>query len=245
MPAKKTAAGPERATPGFSARLRNETLFDLIQFECLQRSSKIVRITNQDRTGFLFFRQGNVVHATQGLLTGEGAVRALLRWDRGTFEIWDGPWPREESITLCWQNLLLRASQEMDEGGDAPRVLSFPAKTNVAKGDDDLNKPTPRLDPPLSRLPINVVKISAGGDVVAGGGSTELVERIAYAAQISDLLGELLGAGAFESLEVSQPAGACVVIRERDGGLSAAATGDSSLDMAALRQRLSLPTVQR
>jgi hypothetical protein len=249
VPVEKRAAAlppPRRAeappAPGFSARLRGETLFDLIQFECLQRSSKIVRVTSNERSGFLYFRQGNVVHATQGLRVGEAAVRVLLRWDRGSFEIWDGPWPRQESITLAWQNLLLRATQEMDEAGAKPRVLSFPANKNVAPGDDDVNRPTPRSEPVLERRAIEVVKVTAAGEVVEGAGSTDLIERVTYAAQIADLLGELLGAGAFASLEVSQPGGACLVTRDGQGTVSAAASSDPSLDAAALRQSLGLPT---
>src|SRR5438067_3990443 len=109
------AAPPPLPSPGFSARLRGETLFDLIQFECLQGSSKIVRVASGDRSGFLYFRQGNLVHASLGARSGEMAVRALLRWDRGTFEPWDGPWPAEESISMPYQSLLLRATAEMDD----------------------------------------------------------------------------------------------------------------------------------
>jgi hypothetical protein len=111
----------------------------------------------------------------------------------------------------------------------------------VAKGDDDLNKPTPRPELPFHRLPIEVVKVEASGEVKEGANHTDLVERVAYAAQIADLLGELLGAGPFESLEVAQPSGACLIARDRAGGLVAAATGDASLDQSALRQRLNLP----
>jgi hypothetical protein len=254
-PSRSTAAMP----PPIPSRLRGEQLLDLIHVECLQGSSKIVRVANQDRQGFLFFRQGNIVHATQAGRVGEAAVRVILRWDRGSFEVWDAPWPKDESITLPWQKVLLRASQDLtlgppargsvelssaklDEGGDAaPRVLSFPANTNVAKGDDDLNKPTARPEPPpFHRLPIDVVRVAASGEVLEGASSTDFIERVAYAVQIADLLGELLGAGAFDSLEVAQPNGACLIARDQAGVLVGASTSDPSVDQTALRKRLGL-----
>jgi hypothetical protein len=245
VPAKKIVAAsrPAAAVP---ARLRGEPLLPLFHVECLQRSSKVLRVTGEGRLGLVFFRRGEIVHATTGLRTGEEALRTILRWDRGTVDIWDSPWPKKESITVPWQNLLLRATQEIgttrDQRGESgSRYLSFPANSNVAKGEDDLNKPTSRPEPPFYRLPIEVVKVDASGEVKEGASATELVERVAYAAQIADLLGELLGAGPFESVEVSQPAGACLIVREQGGGLAAAATRDASLDQAALRQRLNLP----
>src|SRR5256885_9076588 len=168
------AAPPPLPAPGFSARLRGETLFDLIQFECLQGSSKIVRVTSGERSGFLFFRQGNLVHATLGGRAGEEALRALLRWDRGAFEAWDGAWPAEESITLPYQTLLLRATAEMDERGESPRILSFSAKDPGPQGGgDDVSKRMPTG----GAAPVEVVRLAPGGDVTDVASHEALVER--------------------------------------------------------------------
>src|SRR4051794_27480762 len=41
---------------GFSARLQDASLWDLVQFECLRRSSRVVRVASRGQVGFVFFR---------------------------------------------------------------------------------------------------------------------------------------------------------------------------------------------
>jgi hypothetical protein len=85
---------------------------------------------------------------------------------------------------------------------------------------------------------VTVVRLTASGAVTGGSGPAELVERVAYAAQLGDLIGELLGAGPFESVEVSLSSGACVLAREASGNITAAASSDGAADVAALRRRM-------
>jgi hypothetical protein len=73
----------ERISTGFSVRLEGASLFDLVQFECLGPERKIIKVTGNGRSGMLFFRDGNLVHAVAGELVGEPALRAMLTWEQG------------------------------------------------------------------------------------------------------------------------------------------------------------------
>src|SRR5687768_4124473 len=62
--ARQDAAGtPEGRAPGFAAQFDHTSLWDLVQFECLRRSQRILRITSRGQVGFLYFRGGQIVHA--------------------------------------------------------------------------------------------------------------------------------------------------------------------------------------
>jgi hypothetical protein len=112
----------------------------------------------------------------------------------------------------------------------------------LANQNDDLTRrPPPPPGPPLEQRVI-VVRLTASGVVTAGAGPAELVERVAYAAQLGDLIGELLGAGPFESLEVALPSGGCVVVRDASGTLTAAASADGATDVVMLRRRMAALT---
>jgi hypothetical protein len=121
----------------------------------------------------------------------------------------------------------------------------------LSNQNDDLNRRSPLPGPhavpggPPGEPRVSVIRLTAAGTVSAGSGPPEMVERVAYAAQLGDLIGELLGAGPFEFIEVALPAGGCVIARETSGALTAAATTDGSLDLAMLRKRLAAAPPER
>jgi hypothetical protein len=127
-------------------------------------------------------------------------------------------------------------------------MRQLPPKATVAKQNDEVTKRTQMSPPPTfpAGAPpeprVSVIRLTAAGALSAGAGPPEMIERVAYAAQLADLIGELLGAGPFEFVEVALPAGGCVIAREPTGALAAAATSDGSLDLAMLRKRLMGPT---
>jgi hypothetical protein len=123
-------------------------------------------------------------------------------------------------------------------------MRQLPPKATLSKPYDDVTKRTQMSTPPTipgaipSETRVSVIRLTAAGGLSAGSGPPEMIERVAYAAQLADLIGELLGAGPFEFVEVALPAGGCVIAREPTGALTAAATSDGSIDLAMLRKRL-------
>ena len=109
------------------------SLWDLVQFECLRRRpERALRVSSQGQVGFMYFRDGNVVHASTLRATGEPAMREMLRWTTGSVEPWPARWPERESISAPWQSLLLGAAHAADQcrrqvpraraGARAPRI---------------------------------------------------------------------------------------------------------------------------
>jgi hypothetical protein len=232
-------------TAGFAARLTGATLFDLIQFECLERSQRIVHVSDGSRVGFLYFRNGNLVHAVQGADAGEPAVRRMLRWQGGAFETCDGPWPARETIQTAWQGLLMGAAQAADEEAHerVPRLLPFPTREPVATGsqrsEEHVNNRSagPGGTSVETMLGATTLRLSPDGEVTSGSPPPELVDTIAYAARMADLVGEVLCLEEFAAIELTLSDGACVLAREPNGDLLAA-RGGRNADVAALRRTL-------
>lgn len=216
------------APQGFSAELKGASLFDLIQFECASRGRKVVRVTSEGKSALMYFCDGRIVHAVAGRTTGEAAVRELLTWGKGTFARFDhveGAWPLLETIGASAESVLLRAAQALDE--ERGKVVALP----VREGDGD--------DIELA------LRLSGDGDLLERQGqlpeaeSDGYCDAVAYAAQLTDLVGELMGQGPFQSVELTFRQGRSLMARLPDGHLVAIKAGPrGTLD--GLRQRLGL-----
>jgi hypothetical protein len=200
---------------GFAATLQDASLWDLIQFECMRRSRRIVRVTSRGLLGYVFFRDGDVVHATTGRQNGEAALGEMLNWQDGVFETWTGSWPDRETINTPWQRVLLEVAQARDEARP-PKVLSFPAREGVG----------PKLTPPLpGPAPMETVTLTPAGKVIGGTVSSDLPEAAAYAMELADLVGEFLGLDGLRVLEVEFDSAHFFVGRGDDGNVVAAKAG--------------------
>jgi hypothetical protein len=216
---------PSRPMPrargrGFAARLQDASLWDLVQFECLRRATRVVRVASGGQVAFLFFRDGNVVHATAGRLAGEAAVREVLEWQEGVFETWGGPMPEKETIDKPWQRLLLEVAQARDEAG-APNVLAFPARETAA----------PRPSPG-----IHAAALTPDGKLVRGDQSSELPAAAAYAVELAELIGESMGLDGFASLEATFEGVHYLVGRAANGNVVAARAAKPEQLEAARRE---------
>jgi hypothetical protein len=222
---------PARSHPSlFDARLRDATLFDLIQFECQRGSLGIVQVSSRGQDGFVFFRDGQVVHATTDRQTGEAALREMLDWQDGAYEACTGVWPDRESISTPWQQLLLEIAQASDERRAAA------AGTSAAE--------TTAVDPPPSRPtettpgPFEWVMFSPDGRVVDGELDSDLPESAAYAVQLASAIGELLALDSFSVLEVISDHGHVLVGRTAEGQNVLAARAARARDLEAVRKRI-------
>src|ERR1700691_6337951 len=62
-------------------------VIDLVQSLEMGRKSCSLTLTNRDDKCELYFREGQVTHATYGSLIGDPAVFKVLRWTDGNFEV--------------------------------------------------------------------------------------------------------------------------------------------------------------
>lgn len=100
---------------GMQGNLQDMAVADLIQQYCQDRKTAQLKIDHADQQAILFIKEGNVVHAVSGDLSGEQVVYQALMWDEGTFTMETGIEPPEVSITRNWSSLLLEGMRYQDE----------------------------------------------------------------------------------------------------------------------------------
>jgi len=100
---------------GFSGTLRQVGLTDVIQIECLRRSSCILEVHNPDTFGAIYIESGAIVHATAAKLTGKQALYRLLSMSNGEFRLQPFKSPPLRTIEGSWEYLLMEAARVSDE----------------------------------------------------------------------------------------------------------------------------------
>ena len=104
-----------RPEEGFRGVLRRVGLQDVVQMECLARSSSVLEISNGRVTGNVFIETGQIVHAQIGDLTGEPAFNQLLALGGGQFALKPFSEPPARTISGQWEFLLMEAARKSDE----------------------------------------------------------------------------------------------------------------------------------
>ena len=104
-----------RPEEGFRGVLRRVGLTDVIQMECLARSSSVLEVSAARMTGKLFIDTGQIVHAQCGDLTGEEAFNRLLSMSGGQFNLKPFTEPPTRSLSGQWEFLLMEAARKSDE----------------------------------------------------------------------------------------------------------------------------------
>ena len=97
-------------------RLQDMAVADLIQLTCQDQKTAKAQLRSGRERGELYFKNGNVVHATMNDQAGEKAVYQMMNWNDGTFELTDQVDSPEITITRSWTSLLLEAARVTDEG---------------------------------------------------------------------------------------------------------------------------------
>jgi Domain of unknown function (DUF4388) len=187
---------------GFVARLGGVSLLDLIHFECLRQGQRILRVSSRGQSGYLYFRDGALVHAATAVSAGVDAVREMFTWTSGSVESGTGGWPVRESITRNTDDLLTELV-----GPQAAR----PRGREVAS-----HAPTPK-----SGAPDGTVILGPTGELVSGGSVPGLPEVAAYAAQMAEMIGGFLGFDRFCALEAQLGGENLLVGRDKEGKLVA------------------------
>lgn len=100
--------------------IQSKSLMDIIQMECLSRSSTVLRITRGPLVAKLWIQNGELIDAEAEGARGEIAFRRLLAWKSGTFENLSAEPKHERTILKPVNALLLESAQNMDEEAQPP-----------------------------------------------------------------------------------------------------------------------------
>lgn len=97
--------------------LQNFALPDVIQLLCMSKSTGRLTLGEKQEQCAIYFREGEIVHATEGKLAGEEAVYRLFLRNDGSFEFFAGVGSPQQSVRQGWMNLMLEAARRADEQG--------------------------------------------------------------------------------------------------------------------------------
>ncbi len=98
--------------------IQSKSLMDIIQMECLSRTSTVLRITRGSLVAKLWINNGELIDAETEGARGEAAFQRILAWKSGTFENMAAEPDRERTILKPVNALLLESAQAMDETAD-------------------------------------------------------------------------------------------------------------------------------
>jgi CheY-like chemotaxis protein len=100
----------------YTGLLADIGVIDLVQTIEVNRKSGVVHIATPDgRRGELYFRDGQVIDAEAGRLSGPEAVYRLFSWTEGAFEVEFKPLRQRNVIELSPQALLMEGMRRLEE----------------------------------------------------------------------------------------------------------------------------------
>lgn len=192
--------------PGFRGVLRRVGLLDVIQMECLGKSSSLLVVTAPKASGRIYIKEGAIVHAEIGDIKGEQALNRLLTLSTGDFRLNAFAEPAEQTITGAWEGLLMDAAQARDEAAGAAGQATEPADDNLGgesgAGSSDTEHTTTAPTAPLTVEELMIC--SEAGDVYHSWqcANTDLrINFLEFLSQKARLLHNVLPLGLFDRAE--------------------------------------------
>jgi hypothetical protein len=104
----------------FQGSLKELPLPDIIQLVSVSGKTGKFTLAREADRGYIYLKNGQMVHASVGELIGEEAIYALAIWNHGDFQFTPAEEPERQTITKSNTNLLMEAARRLDEW----RVLS-------------------------------------------------------------------------------------------------------------------------
>lgn len=204
---------------GFRGVLRQVSLEDVIQMECLNRNSSILEVNASNWQGHIFIKDGVILHAEAGNRNGESALNKILSLKGGEFNLKPFTDPPRQSIDGPWEFLLMEAARVRDEGkgieveeppASEPQspVPVLPVPAPPVRASDLVPPSTSFLPPSAANRPVRIDEMlvcTAKGEVVFEWQSPSIGDRISFLeflSQKSLQLGEGLNLGPFDRLEM-------------------------------------------
>lgn len=107
----------------FQGSLAELAFSDIVQLVATSRKTGVFEIERLGESGRVFVRDGQIVHAETGALTGEDAVYELAVWSEGTFLFVPDEAPSDDTIDSSNTGLLMEAARRADEWALISRLI--------------------------------------------------------------------------------------------------------------------------
>ncbi len=99
----------------FQGSIQELPVPDIIQLVSVSGKTGMFMLVRGSERGFIYLRNGRIVHAELGPLTGEEAVYALAIWSTGDFQFTPGKEADTVTIEKTNTSLLMEAARRLDE----------------------------------------------------------------------------------------------------------------------------------
>jgi CheY-like chemotaxis protein len=219
--------GRHQPEDGFRGVLRRVNLQDVLQMECLSRSSAVLEVSTKEVSGQVFIHEGQIIHAQMGERTGEEAFNFVLGLTGGQFNLKAFREPPERTISSTWEYLLMEAARKRDEGSEglpdaggeagltSPAAPASPRDTQFFRKIVQPLESAGDLKPEIAEMLV----CSVQGDVLYEWQCANSSARIGFFEFLSQKARSLsagLPMGQFERLEISSPKTRVVAQIEND-----------------------------
>jgi predicted regulator of Ras-like GTPase activity (Roadblock/LC7/MglB family) len=119
---------------GFEGAISGMSLADIIQIRGNNRDSGCLIVEHLGRNGMIFLREGEVLHAEQGALSGEEAFYEIMSWAGGRFRTEPKVATTSRSINQPLGFLILEAFRRLDESKVMGKSAPQPAVSSSKEG---------------------------------------------------------------------------------------------------------------
>ena len=99
----------------FQGSLKELPVPDIVQLMSVSGKTGVFTLTRAPERGFIYLKNGQMVHSRLGSVTGEEAVYALAIWSSGDFQFTANEETDEYTITKSNTSLLMEAARRLDE----------------------------------------------------------------------------------------------------------------------------------
>ncbi|MBC8001948.1 MAG: response regulator [Opitutaceae bacterium] len=169
---------------GFRGVLRQVGLSDVIQIECLSGNSSVLEVSGGNQRGFIFIKNGRIIHALMTRWKGEEALNRILALNGGEFSLKAYNEPSETTIDASWEGLLMEAARVKDEFVEpvVPETAEVPDVGEAQKSRKPAASPERRPDA------TDVARRLAGVQAISGLESSLLTAQDGRPTRIDEFL---------------------------------------------------------
>jgi predicted regulator of Ras-like GTPase activity (Roadblock/LC7/MglB family) len=180
---------------GFQGAVAGLSLTDVIQLKGHNKYTGCITVIYGNSEGVIYFADGEIIHAVQGIETGEEAIYQIIKWPGGSFNI--HPEMTSNICTIHYRTdfLLMEALRRLDEeragvtapegGGNGSSVTQRRTMSKVASRLQDINGVTYAVLLDKEGTPLQDTSIEA----------IALATKGIFLATTGNKLGELMGLG--------------------------------------------------
>ena len=171
----------------FQGSIQELPVPDIIQLVSVSGKTGMFMLVRGGERGFIFLKNGRIVHAELGGLTGEEAVYALAIWSTGDFQFTPGKEIEAVTIDKTNTSLLMEAARRLDEWKVLARKIPGVDYVPVLKA-RDVGEPV-TLSPPEWNLIIRIDGIKTVEELARATASNSFdTAKVLYGLVTADLI---------------------------------------------------------